>query len=303
MIRQNKLLGFTSRLLGDHRPITADLFLTDYCNAHCAYCNYSHTSGRFMSFEAFEKYANRLLELGVKSFILTGGGEPTINPDFEKITKWLEEHNIPYGINTNLIKRIECEPVFLKVSIDSGTDQGFLNLRGVDKLPIVLKNLSHFIAMKKEHGWKTTVGVQCVAVKREDVISFYERLKDFDVDYIYFRPQECNQGTNIREEDVHSWLGNVNDERINYSFKFSLIDYRPKECFANWTEITVDHDGNVPYCCFFANEIVGNIMDDDILEKKASFKIDMSKCDHPCRLTGSNRFLDGLEIEKDVMFV
>ena len=89
-INQNKLLSHANF---DGKPITADIFLTNFCNNKCPYCTYgrweliSNEKKKYITFEEFEKYGNRLLELGVKGFVLSGGGEPTINPDFDKITK------------------------------------------------------------------------------------------------------------------------------------------------------------------------------------------------------------------------
>lgn len=303
MIRVNKLSGYVERVRCDHRPITADIFLTDYCNARCGYCRYNHETGRYIKFEDFKKYANRLISLGVNAIILTGGGEPTINPDFNKITKWLEDKNIPYGINTNLIKSIECSPVFLKVSIDAGDKERYKALRGVDKVDTVLSNLEGFINYKKKNSLNTKIGVQCVAINKEDLISFYNRVKIYDVDYIYIRPLEAICGNNITNVDVQQWLKDVHDNRINVSFKFGLKDYRPAKCYANWSVITVNCDGGVPYCCHFPNNIVGNIMDDDILIKKAKYVVDMKKCEIPCRLSGANYYLEMTDIEDDAMFV
>lgn len=303
MIRQNKLSGYVERLNGDKRPITADVFLTDFCNAKCGYCRYNHETGKFIKFDSFVKYAERLMQLGVNGIILTGGGEPTINPDFEKITNWLETNHIAYGINTNLIKSIECKPVFLKVSIDSGDKERYKALRGVNCLDKVLTNLELFIKYKKEQNARTNIGVQCVAINRYDVLSFYNALKDYDVNYIYFRPLEQLGGNNINEIDVQQWLNGINDNRINISFKFGLKDYKPSECFANWSIITVNCDGNVPYCCHFPNNIVGNIMDDDILEKKGKFKVDMLKCETPCRLSGANFYIEMNNVEPDAVFI
>lgn len=303
MIRQNKLSGYVERLRGDHRPITADIFLTDYCNARCGYCRYNHETGKYIKFDDFKHYATRLLSLGVNGVILTGGGEPTINPDFDKITHWLDENNIPYGINTNLIKSVECKPIFLKVSIDAGDECRYKALRGVSMLPKVLSNLGTFIDYKKKSGLKTRIGVQCVAINKEDVLSFYNAVKGFDVDYIYIRPLEQVGGHNVTEIDVKQWLKDIKDDRLNVSFKFGLRDYHPKECLANWSVITVNCDGNVPYCCHFPNEIVGNIMDEDILAKKQAHRVDMMKCETPCRLSGANYYLEMNELESDVVFV
>lgn len=303
MIRQNKLSGFVERLSGDFRPITADIFLTDFCNARCCYCRYNHETGKYIKFDDFKKYVDRLISIGVKGIILTGGGEPTINPDFKKIVTWLEENNIPYGINTNLIKEIECNPIFLKVSVDSGDKNRYKATRGVDKLDDVLNNLRKFIAFKHEKLYKTRIGVQCVAINKDDVLSFYDSVKQLNVDYIYVRPLEQIGGHNISEIDVKQWFKNINDKRLSISFKFGLRDYHPKSCFANWSIITINCDGNVPYCCHFPNDIVGNIMDDDILLKKSSYYVDMRKCETPCRLSGANYYLDMTELENDVMFV
>ena len=125
MIRESKLQGYIERINGVKRPITADIFLTDYCNEKCAYCRYAHKTGKYMKFEDFVKYSERLIELGVQSFILTGGGEPTINPDFKKITDYLEGKGIPYGINTNMQVLRKCNPVFMKISIDTGDSERY----------------------------------------------------------------------------------------------------------------------------------------------------------------------------------
>ena len=39
-IAGDKMLAHIGRVAGDHRPITADIFLTNYCNNRCPYCTY-----------------------------------------------------------------------------------------------------------------------------------------------------------------------------------------------------------------------------------------------------------------------
>ena len=75
----DKMFAHVERALNDRRPITADIFLTNYCNNKCPYCTYRRweleTGAYSMRYEEFVEYAERLLELGVEGFILTGGGE------------------------------------------------------------------------------------------------------------------------------------------------------------------------------------------------------------------------------------
>lgn len=301
MIRENKLSNFVERQM-THKPITADIRLTNYCNARCKYCNVIRNTD-YMKIDDFIMYAKRLLDLGVLGFKLTGG-EPTLSPHFEKVVAWLEENNIPYGLNTNLIRRVVCEPVWLKVSIDAGTREEFMALRGVDKLDDVLLNVDSFCKRKKMDGLRTKIGVQSVATSKENVLSFYHAVKGLDVDYIYIRPWEmCGGGGKVSRADVESWMDGIKDERINISFKFDLKDYLPNSCFGHWSAITVRWDGMVQYCCNRIYDIVGHVMDDDILEKKAAYCVDMKKCDIPCRLSGVNKYLEDRKIESDIFFV
>ena len=121
-INGSKLIHFPNRVAGDRIPITADVFLTNYCNNACPYCTYKrwgHEDGaREMPFNDFVKYITRLVDLGVAGIILTGGGEPTINHDFDRITHWLETNNISYGVNTNFNVLKYIKPNFLKISLD-----------------------------------------------------------------------------------------------------------------------------------------------------------------------------------------
>ena len=88
-ITDNKIFAYIDRVFGERTPITADIFLNNYCNNNCPYCTYRRwefdADAYSMPFEDFVKYATRLKELGVQGLILTGGGEPTISKDFDKI--------------------------------------------------------------------------------------------------------------------------------------------------------------------------------------------------------------------------
>lgn len=302
MIRYNKLLNFVERIEGSRRPITADVFLTNFCNNKCIYCTrYSHRNGEYMRLADFVDYAHRLINMGVKGFILTGGGEPTISPDFNKITDWLEKNNIQYGINTNLNKPIFCNPNFLKVSIDSGNPIQYAKIRGKDSLGAVINNLKNIIEYTKNNN-KTKVGVQCIATSREQAESFYVLVKDIDVAYIQFRPVETTSD-NYDYSQILEYINSLDDDRIVRSFKYELLHYEPKYCFGNWSVITIDVNGNVPYCCHKPDDIVGHITDVDILQKLQEHKTDMSTCERPCRLSGVNKFLDGYKLENDQFFV
>ena len=299
-ITNSKILSHIDRVVGDHRPITADIFLDNYCNNDCSYCTYKRwefdNDARSMPFDDFVKYATRLRELGVLGFILTGGGEPTIAKDFDKITAWLDEQNLHYGINTNFNRYSLCHPDYLKVSLDGWDNRSYREKRGTDSYEIVRDNIIRFASEKSE---KTRLGIQLLAKSADDVYCFYATNRHLPVDYIVIRPVESTNGEYyLREnEDDTAEICRVikklqdYDNRVIMNYKWHMLDLHFGECVGQWSQIAVNEIGEVMYCCHKPYQIIGHIMDDDILEKKASAVTDMELCDIPCRLSSVNKTL------------
>lgn len=298
-----------------HEPITADVFITNYCNNKCPYCTYRRwelePGARYMHFEDFVKYTQRLLWFGVKGIILTGGGEPTLNPDFNKITEYLEKNEIDYGINTNFCEYRYFRPNYLKVSLDGYDRESYIKKRGVDRYDDVIANIKKYAENKDKS--KTNLGVQMVVTDINDIEPFYNSVKDIDLDYIVYRPVESTNRCYYSDTDLKTFVPifikylnsfKRKDERIVVNSKWGQLDQRFKTCVANWAQIALDECGNVIYCCHKPYEIVGHIMDDDIIEKREMFRTNMCTCDVPCRLTASNMLVEYAEQRtKDDCFI
>lgn len=298
MISNNKILSYIDRIQ-THKPITADIFLNNFCNNRCSWCTYKRwqlqSNSFYMNFNDFVTYATKLRELGVEGFILTGGGQPTINPDFDKITQWLHQENLHWGINTNFNELHYIQPDYLKVSLDGWDEDSYSRIRGVKKYQQVRENIIKYSNWKSEASPQTSLGIQIVATNKYDIIKFYQGNKDLPVDYIVFRPVEStigewykNKENNPTEilEIIDSYV--EKDKRVIKNFKWNLLDTYQKDCTAQWAQIALNEKGQVIYCCHKPYEIIGHIMDDDILEKKEKAITNMSKCDTPCRMTAPN---------------
>lgn len=316
-ITGDKMFAHIDRIFGEQRPITADIFLNNYCNNNCPYCTYKRwdfsDGARSMLLPEFIKYANRLIDLGVQGFILTGGGEPTISKDFDKIVEWLDSNNIKYGINTNFNRLIKCNPTYLKVSLDAWDNKSYTDKRGVARYTKVRQNILEFVDTKSP---TTKLGIQLLAKTVEEVRTFYEANKDLPVDYISIRPMESTGGSyyeNLLLKDVSMLPSNIItaikqlhslDSRVVLNYKWEMLDTRQSTCTAQWAQIAVNEIGEVMYCCHKPYQIVGHIMDDDILEKKRAAFTDMLKCDIPCRMTGPNyEVYRMLNVKTDAEFI
>nr|DAI33811.1 MAG TPA: tungsten cofactor oxidoreductase radical SAM maturase [Caudoviricetes sp.] len=316
-IAGNKMLKHLDRITGKHLPITADIFLTNYCNNNCPYCTYKRweldEGARAMPYDEFVRYAERLRSLGVLGFILTGGGEPTLAPDFDKITTWLESCGIHYGMNTNFNNLVLCKPDYLKVSLDGYDEASYEKNRGVRKYEVARQNIKAYYEWKCKNSPRTTLGIQKMVESVAEAFAFYEANKDLPVDYIVFRPRESTAGAYYNDpckldeaETIVSAVKTMNrfDKRVCLNFKWGMLGQHEESCTAQWAQIAVNERGQVMYCCHKPYEIVGHVLDADILEKKAAFKTNMAMCDIPCRMTAPNALVASIENGmKDTCFI
>lgn len=309
MISNNKMIYNLDNIVS-RKPITADIFLNSACNNKCPYCTYARykqRSSTYMTFEGFKNNINILLANGVKGVILTGGGEPTISPDFDKITDFLEQNSIPYGINTNFNLFKAIKPNYLKISLDGYDRESYQKARGVDRYDIVLTNIKEYLKyrrMSKPGTFKTSVGIQTVATSVVDAVRFYEAHKELDVDYFNIRPMESTCGKYY--QDAHasnerlailSYLQDIHkkDSRVCINYKWHEVRTQFDKCYANFSQIAINENSEVMYCCHKPYEIIGRLDDKDIWEKRERFQTNMQMCDVPCRLTAPNNFIQSLQ--------
>ena len=315
-ITPNKLFAYPDRIAGDFRPITADVFLTNFCNNRCSWCTYNRwehdPESVGMSFDDFKRYADKLVSIGVQGIILTGGGEPTINKDFEKIVAYLDACGIHYGINSNFNRLRYCKPDYLKISLDGYDEDSYEKVRKVRAYGRVLENIRSYLIWKKENSPKTNVGIQMVVTDPDNIQKFYDANASLDVDYIVFRPIESTNGRYYTDKElaaakraveVIQWLA-MKDSRVVLNYKWDHLSTRFEKCSAHWAQIALDEKGNVMYCCHKPYEIIGHILDDDILMKYAEAKTNMSMCDVPCRMTAPNMVFDAFQTPvKNAQFI
>lgn len=299
-ITSSKLLAHLDRVVGDRRPITADVFLDNFCNNRCDYCLYRNLpadEARSMSFEDFKRYAVRMTELGVQGIILSGGGEPSISKDFDQITAWLDENGYKWGVNTNFVRYFEAHPQYLKVSLDAWNRESYIADRKVDAYEQVRENIWRYADVKGD----TKLGIQMVAKNEFDVYRFHEANAMLPVDYINIRPVESTDGEyyskalgkEFKPKNIIKAIRYLQscDDRVVLNYKWEMRDFRVSECYAQWSQLALNEKGEVMYCCHKPEMIVGHIMDADILEKKSRAVPDMGTCYVPCRLSAPNQIM------------
>lgn len=92
---------------GEGRPITTHVMLTDRCNHTCAFCSVQHRSGDSLCYNDVVAYLDILVPLGLKSVILSGGGNPimykckTTGKNVNDVIDAAYERGLEIGLITN----------------------------------------------------------------------------------------------------------------------------------------------------------------------------------------------------------
>ena len=92
---------------GKGQAITTHLMLTDICNAKCAFCSVASRPGDSLAFDDIMAYLDILLRYGLKSVILSGGGNPILykckktGKNFNHVVDAIHAKGLEIGLITN----------------------------------------------------------------------------------------------------------------------------------------------------------------------------------------------------------
>jgi GTP 3',8-cyclase len=221
-----KILCYSDRLAMDTHmslpyPITLNLDLTNICNQDCKWCYVKEIrANNRVSME--KKVAERILsqfkyDLYTKTVLFTGGGEPTVHPDFIDIVAFANKLGYKIGLTTNgtMLSRLaeqlaEIGPRYVRISIDasSATTYAKLHRCGINMFDVILNGARRFSRLKGDH---CDLGFAFL-VTPENCHEVGEAIKiaeDLGFDYISFRPSvfghkltisQCNSAINLIDE-------------------------------------------------------------------------------------------------------
>lgn len=87
---------------GEKTVISTLVSITNKCNLKCNYCALKEID-RSLSIpvDTVKNFVAMLKEHGLKSVMITGGGEPTSHPQFNELVSWLKNEKLDIGLVTN----------------------------------------------------------------------------------------------------------------------------------------------------------------------------------------------------------
>lgn len=95
---------------GKGMPIVSHIMLTDICQHTCAMCSVATREGNSLTLVQVREYLDQLVPLGLKSVILSGGGNPILyrdketGADFNDAVGLIKSYGLEIGLITNGLK-------------------------------------------------------------------------------------------------------------------------------------------------------------------------------------------------------
>jgi len=192
-------------------PISINLDLTTACNYRCDHCidwDILNTKHRHDE-ETLRSSIITMVERGLRSVILIGGGEPTIYPGFSDFVRFLKDLELQVAVVSNgsrgdkLLEIAELleERDWVRLSLDAGSNELFRAMHKPVKKSLTLDEICAWIPKIKGRNPRFQIGYSYIIVwngaSRDDVaiqenvhevVMATKRARDAGFDYIALKP-------------------------------------------------------------------------------------------------------------------
>lgn len=334
---------------GQPYPVHVQLIISDYCNQNCGFCAYrsegyssnqlfrvidsdgetNNNPLRMIPWPKLAELVEDFAAMGVKAVQLTGGGEPTLHPQFDELCELILSRGISLAVVTNglLLKPQRAEllagAAWVRVSVDCSNAESYGKIRQVppQEFEIVARNIATLAAIP---GRTVTLGCGFV-VTRENYREIFDACRNFKhwgADNVRISAMFQNDGAayfdGIRGE-ITSQIGQAQelaDHRFqvfdNFGSRHEDLQLgKPDYAHCGYMNFTtyIGGDQNVYTCCVNAyNErgLIGSIKQQsfrqlwDSREKQSFFAgFDARNCER-CMFNEKNRVINAVLLKRTV---
>ena len=314
-------------------PVYAEISPSGACNHRCTYCglDFMKYQSRKLETAMLKERLTELGQLGLKSVMYAGEGEPFLHKDMAEIIEHTKRSGIDVGVTSNAVFFDEKAAAstlphmsWIKVSINGATRETYAKIHQTkpEDLDRVMKNMAFAAALKKKHNYACTLGMQLLLLpeNHHEVKLLAQKVKEIGMDYLVIKPysqhplSQTEIYKNIRYSDydyLEKELQDLGDENFNVIFrarsmkKWDEVARNYKRCLALpfWTYI--DAGGDVWGCSIYLGKsdfLYGNIYKSSFREiwegearkkslERVSSCLDVENCRVNCRMDEINRYL------------
>ena len=191
-------------------PINVEIDLSNRCSLGCEWCHFSHVhtrgplskrpklanrvpGGDLMDLDLAERIVDELAAAGVASVTWTGGGEPTLHPDFDRMVAYTSKTGLQQGLYTHgghlglpTAGLLKWALTFVYVSLDAADAVAYKKHKGVDRFAAACAGIRKLAAAPGD----ATIGVGYLVTRDnwQDADKAADLVRELGADYVQFRP-------------------------------------------------------------------------------------------------------------------
>ena len=247
-------------------PMVARIGLTTSCLHDCSGCLFADNQAKekcFLDSSKFLTLLNGIHSLKVKLVDLSGGGEPTLHPEFKTFANMCIEDGFKLALSSNgtwtdpdLINLLSDGFSFIRINMDASSREVYDRIHrptAPGEFQRMLDNLERLVAEREKRKAGLIIGGK-VWLSQSNMNFLEETInlaRDLGLDYIQFQIRR-DTPESLASEQVRS----VNQLIRELKHKFhSFLVYRefeegeaPGRCLASNLQLTIDPKGNMYSC-------------------------------------------------------
>jgi len=219
------------------RPITMHIMPESRCNLKCAFCStVNRPTHERLEMSLIKETVGKLVSIGLQSVVISGGGEPTIYPQFNELLEYLYGEGLSVGLITNGTRLSKLDPELIKQLTWIRISANTLDYTNKIEVP--------------EIGDKTVMGLSYIVGgdMTEDSFKKVQGFADlYDVEYVRIGvncllPDEELERTH---QKVHQMVEDFGDKRFYHQYKKHKT---PEECYLGYFHPILYCDGYIYPC-------------------------------------------------------
>lgn len=314
-------------------PIYMEISPAGACNQRCTYCglDFMKYEPRYLDASLLKERLSELGQLGLKSVMYAGEGEPFLHRDMAELVNYSKKSGIDVAITTNgvlfeegIADRVLGSSEWIKVSINAATRDTYAKIHrcASSDFDQVIKNVSYAVKLKQKNNYACALGMQLLLLPDNchEVVALTALAKDIGVNYLVIKPYSQHPQSKTRiynsvrysdYEHLRGELATFNTDEFSVIFRIHTMkkwDTKEKKycrCLALPFWSYIDAGGNVWGCSVYLQDerfFYGNIYNNSFQEIWSGEKrlqslcwvekeLDVSLCRVNCRMDEINRYL------------
>lgn len=317
-------------------PIHMEISVSNMCNQNCSFCYINWGHGKVnMPEDMLITLIRDAKKIGMKSALIAGEGEPTINRAYVRAIEVAGEVGLDMAFNTNAVlfsqddlMRILPHLSWMRCSVQAATPKLYAQIHDAREKDFsqAINNIKMAAEIKRKFNLDVSIGVQQVLLKENghEAASLAQLAKDIGADYYVVKPchpHEDNKFSYITEDDLVEKFRDVleNAEKLSDNTFKAIVRWNfltaSKRTYAKCNAlpfiIQIGATGDIYTCYPMAHRkehLYGSLAEKSLEEILKSSKyqdtwkwvadnVDVSKCMPTCRQHNANTYLSWLTEE------